>query len=129
VIRELTALFSVPFVFIYMALIVKKKIYAYGGIFIILAIFLSFTYAKRAFFIRLIEENIYWFPGSMVLWTIYLIFVTLFLAFIVHVYQEEKNGKYKTTTREDFIKILKPNMANLVFWVCIILINLIAGII
>ncbi len=125
-IRKMTTLFSIPLVFIYMSLVVKKKAYAYGGILIIIAMFLSFTYAKSIFFIRLIEKYIPWISGGMLLWAIYLIFVTIFITFIVYAYREEKSGKFSTTTRDDLIRILKPNIANIIFWTFIIALNLIA---
>lgn len=109
-----------------MSLIVKKKMYASGGIFVIIAMLLAVTYAKRFFISRLVEEYIPWISGIMVLWFLYLLFMVAFIAFVVNVYRLETSRKYSTTTRDDFLKILKPTLGNIIFWLFIIFLNFIA---
>lgn len=122
----MTTLASIPLVFIYLSIITKRKIYAYGGLLGLIAMFLSFTYAKSSFFIPLIERNIPWISGKMLLWVSYILFGIIFIIFIIYGYREEKSGKYLATSRDDFIRILKPNIANIIFWTFIIALNLIA---
>ncbi len=125
----MTTLISISFVSIYISIVTKRRIYGYGGLLSLSAILVSLAYAKDTLFISFVERSIPWISGKMLLWLLYLLFGIAFTIFMVHGYREEKSGKYTTTSRDDFMKTLKPNIANITFWTFIIFLNVIAFVI